>query len=173
MNEIFTRRSVRKYADKPVEKEKVEKLLRRAMQAPSATNQQPWEFIVVDDKELLKKLSSFSPYSKFVADAPLAMVLLNRTDFVLRVMCPGTWALVWKICFCRQLNWTLVRYGWAQASVTKETGTLQKFLTCRKMLNLSLLFRKVTRQRKTPTNLMKDMTKAVSTTINIDYLVIF
>ena len=40
MNEIFTRRSVRKYADKPVEKEKVEKLLRRAMQAPSATNQQ-------------------------------------------------------------------------------------------------------------------------------------
>lgn len=79
MNEIFTRRSVRKYADKPVEKEKVEKLLRRAMQAPSATNQQPWEFIVVDDKELLKKLSSFSPYSKFVADAPLAMVLLNRT----------------------------------------------------------------------------------------------
>ena len=76
---IESRRSVRKYADKPVEKEKVEKLLRRAMQAPSATNQQPWEFIVVDDKELLKKLSSFSPYSKFVADAPLAMVLLNRT----------------------------------------------------------------------------------------------
>ena len=66
MNEIFTRRSVRKYADKPVEKEKVEKLLRRAMQAPSATNQQPWEFIVVDDKELLKKLSSFHSFCKLL-----------------------------------------------------------------------------------------------------------
>ena len=57
MEAIFNRRSIRKYEEKPVEKEKIEKLLRAAMQAPSAANQQPWEFIVVEDKTGLKKLS--------------------------------------------------------------------------------------------------------------------
>ncbi len=78
MNEIFTRRSVRKYRDRPVEAGKVEKLLKAAMQAPSATNQQPWEFIVIDDKETLAKLSRFSPYAKFLADAPLGFVVLEK-----------------------------------------------------------------------------------------------
>lgn len=42
MKAIFNIRSIRKYKDKPVEREKIEKLLRAAMQEPSAGNQQPW-----------------------------------------------------------------------------------------------------------------------------------
>lgn len=76
MKEILNRRSIRRYKDRAVEKEKIEKLLRAAMQAPSAGNQQPWEFIVVQDKETLNKLSQMSPYSKLVVNAPLALVLL-------------------------------------------------------------------------------------------------
>ena len=53
---IFHRTSVRKFLDKPVEKEKIEKILRAAMAAPSAKNQQPWEFYVVTDKEKLVEL---------------------------------------------------------------------------------------------------------------------
>ena len=44
MNSIFKRRSIRKYLDKEVEQEKVDLLLKAAMNAPSAGNQQPWEF---------------------------------------------------------------------------------------------------------------------------------
>ena len=44
MNSIFHRISVRKYQERPVEKDKIERILRAAMQAPSAVNQQPWEF---------------------------------------------------------------------------------------------------------------------------------
>ena len=44
MDSIFHRISVRKYADKPVEKEKIMQILRAGMQAPSACNQQTWEF---------------------------------------------------------------------------------------------------------------------------------
>ena len=51
MNSIFHRISVRKYEDKPVEKEKIMEILKAGMQAPSACNQQPWEFYVVTDKE--------------------------------------------------------------------------------------------------------------------------
>ena len=51
MNSIFHRISVRKYEDRPVEKEKIMEILKAGMQAPSACNQQPWEFFVVTDKE--------------------------------------------------------------------------------------------------------------------------
>jgi len=80
MEEIFNRRSIRKFQNKPVEKEKIEKLLRAAMQAPSASNQQPWEFIVVAKKETLKELSHMTPYSKPVEGAPLAFILVANTS---------------------------------------------------------------------------------------------
>lgn len=80
MEIIFNRRSIRRYKNQAVEEEKIDKILRAAMQAPSAVNQQPWEFIVVRDKENLKKLSGISAYSKMVADAPLAIVPLGNED---------------------------------------------------------------------------------------------
>ena len=76
MKEIFKRRSIRKFKAQEVEPEKIEKLLRAAMQAPSAGNQQPWEFIVVRQKETLNKLSQVSPYSKPVAGSAVTFVLL-------------------------------------------------------------------------------------------------
>ena len=57
MNSIFHRISVRKYEDKPVEKEKIMQILKAGMQAPSACNQQPWEFYVVTDKKKIEALS--------------------------------------------------------------------------------------------------------------------
>jgi len=80
MKEIFNRRSIRKFEDRPVEKEKIDKLLRAAMQAPSAANQQPWEFIVVENKENLKTLSLTTPYSKPVADSAVTFVLLANSN---------------------------------------------------------------------------------------------
>ncbi|MDO4289064.1 MAG: nitroreductase family protein [Eubacterium sp.] len=80
MKEIFNRASVRVFKDTPVEKEKITALLKAAMQAPSAGNQQPWEFIVVEDKDTLEKLSHTDAYSKFVAKVPAAIVVLGNTD---------------------------------------------------------------------------------------------
>ena len=78
MESIFIRRSVRKYKEQQVEKEKIEKLLRAAMQAPSARNQQCWEFIVVEDKEKLNQLSNMGPNAKLIENAPLAIVVLGN-----------------------------------------------------------------------------------------------
>lgn len=78
MNEIFHRTSIRKYLSKPVEDEKIEKLLQAAMAAPSAGNQQPWEFYVVKDKATLEKLSKTSPYATCCASAPVAFVACYR-----------------------------------------------------------------------------------------------
>ncbi|MDR0514861.1 MAG: nitroreductase family protein [Coriobacteriaceae bacterium] len=79
MKEIFERRSVREFTDQPVEPEKVEQLLRAGMQAPSAGNQQPWEFVVVDDPALKDALCEASPYTGPLKRAPLGIVVLART----------------------------------------------------------------------------------------------
>ena len=83
MNHIFTRVSIRKYQDRPVEKEKTMAILRAAMQAPSAGNQQPWEFYVVTNKEKLKALSEVHPYAGMTKDAPVAIVAAYRKECIL------------------------------------------------------------------------------------------
>ena len=80
MNEIFHRISVRKYEDRPVEPEKIERMLRAAMAAPSACNQQPWEFYVVTNREILRRLSQVQPYAGMTAAAPAAIVSAYRVD---------------------------------------------------------------------------------------------
>lgn len=78
MNAIFHRKSTRVFLAQEVPKEKIEWLLRAAMQAPSACNQQPWEFYVVRDRKVLEMLSHCSPYAACVQKAPLAIVLCFR-----------------------------------------------------------------------------------------------
>jgi nitroreductase len=80
MDTIDTRRSIRTYTDQLVENDKIEKLLRAGMQAPSAANQQPWEFLVIQDKETLDILSLMSPYSRLASKAPLVIIPLGNVD---------------------------------------------------------------------------------------------
>ncbi len=82
MDEILSRTSVREYLPDPVDPIKVEAMLRAAMQAPSAMNQQCWEFITVDDRPLLDSLSKVSPYAGMVSKAPLAFVVLGNKDIM-------------------------------------------------------------------------------------------
>lgn len=79
-NVIFTRRSIRKFEDKPVEKEKIERILKAGMQSPSAHNFQPWEFVVVTDKEKREAVSKMSPYSGMVANAPVAIIVVGHQE---------------------------------------------------------------------------------------------
>jgi nitroreductase len=75
MEAIFTRRSIRRYADRPIDAGEVEKLLAAAMAAPSAGNEQPWEFIVVTDKATREEITRVHPYSQMLGQAPLAIVV--------------------------------------------------------------------------------------------------
>ncbi len=79
MNAIFKRRSIRTYQDKPVAEEHLEKILRAAMAAPSAGNQQPWHFIVIDDRSILKEIPKFHPYANMLNEAPCAIVVCGDT----------------------------------------------------------------------------------------------
>ena len=74
---IFTRRSVRDFKADPVSKEDTHDLLKAGMQAPSAKNEQPWHFIVIDDPQVLHAIPEFHPYSKMLMDAPLAILVCS------------------------------------------------------------------------------------------------
>ncbi|MDP3450574.1 MAG: nitroreductase family protein [Anaerolineaceae bacterium] len=81
MNAIFNRRSIRKFTKQEISDETIETLLRAAMAAPSAGNQQPWHFIVIKDEEILYEIPKFHPYSQMLRDAACAIVVCG--DLVL------------------------------------------------------------------------------------------
>jgi nitroreductase len=66
---IFKRRSIRKYTDEPVSDADIQKLLEAAMAAPTARNIQPWHFVVVKDRAILKALADAHPYGEMMAHA--------------------------------------------------------------------------------------------------------
>jgi nitroreductase len=88
---VNKRQSVRKYLDKPVEREKVERCLEAARLAPSANNSQPWSFIVIDDPKLKeavarKTFDRVISFNQFSLQAPVLILLLSeKPSFFSRV----------------------------------------------------------------------------------------
>ena len=72
---IMTRRSIRKYTDRAVPDELVSQLLEAAMAAPSAGNEQAWQFIVIRDRALLDAIPKFHPYSAMLKYASVAVLV--------------------------------------------------------------------------------------------------
>ena len=79
-NTIFTRRSIRRFLDKPVESEKLDRILKAGMQAPSAHNGQPWEFLVITEQPIKDEVSKMSPWAGMVAKAPVTIIVLGNID---------------------------------------------------------------------------------------------
>ena len=76
-NELMKkRRSVRVFAKRPVEAEKIDAIIEAALRCPSGRGARPWTFVVITDKVLLEKLSVAKPQgAAFVKDAPVAVVV--------------------------------------------------------------------------------------------------
>lgn len=75
MKEIMERRSIRRFTDKKIGKEVLEKLLAAAMQAPSAGNAQAWEFVVIEDKKNMEAIMEFHPYAQCLKTAAAAVLI--------------------------------------------------------------------------------------------------
>ena len=120
MNSIFHRISVRKYEDKPVEKEKIMQILKAGMQAPSACNQQPWEFYVVTDKKKIEALSKMTPYTGCAAKAPVVLVSAYRLEgLVAPALRRSICRLPRKISGWKRMRLVLAAYGSALHQMKK------------------------------------------------------
>jgi len=85
---VHHRRSIRKYTDAPVSDETVETLLKAAMSAPSAGNAQPWQFVVITDREILNRVPDVHPYAAMAKQAPVGILICG--DLRLEKY-PGNW----------------------------------------------------------------------------------
>jgi nitroreductase len=75
---ILSRRSIRSYQRKEVSLELIKELLKAAMYAPSAADEQPWHFLVLTDPTLLEKIPTLHPYAAMVGQAPVAVVVCGE-----------------------------------------------------------------------------------------------
>lgn len=80
---IFNRTSIRSYSDQKVEKDQIMTLLKAGMSAPSAVNKQPWEFIVIDDKDLMGKISEELKNAAMIKKASCAIVVCGDLKLTL------------------------------------------------------------------------------------------
>ncbi|NWF94433.1 MAG: nitroreductase family protein [Syntrophaceae bacterium] len=75
MEAILSRRSIRQYTSQKVSDHLVRELLEAAMSAPSANNEQPWHFVILDDRKIMSEIPKFHPYSSMLREAPLAILV--------------------------------------------------------------------------------------------------
>ena len=77
---IFNRKSVRSFIkDRPVSDEDVQTLIKAGMAAPSGKDTRPWEFLVINDRDILDKMAAELPTAKMLAEAPMAIVVCGDT----------------------------------------------------------------------------------------------
>lgn len=77
---IFSRRSIRKYTEEPVKEESMKTLLEAGMAAPSSNNRKPWHFVVVRDRETLRRLAEAHPHGKMLGGAAAAIAVCGDTE---------------------------------------------------------------------------------------------
>jgi nitroreductase len=87
---IHTRRSIRQYQDKAVPEDLVQKLLAAAMNAPSARNAQPWQFVVITDRKILQEVPKIQPNAAMAQHAPLGILICGDLRLELS---PGYWVV--------------------------------------------------------------------------------
>lgn len=75
MDALLSRRSIRRYQKEAVPEELIGELLNAAMSAPSARNEQPWHFVVIQDRKILDEVPRIHPWSDMLREAPLAIAV--------------------------------------------------------------------------------------------------
>jgi nitroreductase len=90
MDALITRRSVRRFDQKPVPEDLIEMILRAAMQAPSAANAQPWHFVVITERLILEKVTEFHPAAESLHQATVAILVCGDSELEKR---PDRWIM--------------------------------------------------------------------------------
>jgi nitroreductase len=87
---LITRRSIRVYATDEIDYGEMEDIVNAGMYAPSAVNCQPWHFMIIDDKEIFRKIMDIHPYAKMLRDARYAILVMGDEKLE---HAPGYWAV--------------------------------------------------------------------------------
>jgi nitroreductase len=145
---IKERRSIRAFQDKQIPEKEIEMILEAGRWAPSASNRQPWEFIVIKDKDILKKIARVTGYGWFIGEASFAVAIVGKprrsqnwyvvdTSLVSMNMMLMAWSLGIGTCWIGSMNkerakelldlrrmdylLTVLPFGYIQGEIPKPT----------------------------------------------------
>lgn len=77
---LLSRRSIRKYTGEKIDEEKIRTIIKAGMYAPSASNKRPWHFIIIDDREIMKRIMEVHPFSAMLKEASHAIVVCGDEE---------------------------------------------------------------------------------------------
>jgi len=101
---VQSRRSIRAYTSAEVSEDAIERILHAGMAAPSAGNEQPWEFILIRNRQTLDQISQAHPYAEMVRHAPLAILVcgnltrVRHQDFWIQDLAAATENMLLTVC---------------------------------------------------------------------------
>jgi len=112
---IKERRSIRAFQEKQVPEKEIEMILEAGRWAPSASNRQPWEFIVIKNRDILKKIARVTGYGWFIGEASFAVAIVGKprisqnwyvvdTSLVSMNMMLMAWSLGIGTCWIGSMN---------------------------------------------------------------------
>ena len=102
---IKTRRSIRKFSEMEVSDKQIEEILTAGMYAPSAANQQPWQFIVIREKSTFQNIQKFHPFSQMLSQAKVVILVCGDSSLETK---PGYWPID---CSAATQNMLLAAHG--------------------------------------------------------------
>jgi len=115
LNFLKSRRSIRAFQDEAIPEKEIEMILEAGRWTPSASNRQPWQFIVIKNKDTLNKIARVTGYGWFIAEAPIAIAIIGKiktshkwyiidTSLVSMNMMLMAWSLGIGTCWIGSMN---------------------------------------------------------------------
>jgi nitroreductase len=112
---IKERRSIRAFQDKQIPEKEIEMILEAGRWAPSASNRQPWNFLLIKNRDVLKKLARVTGYGWFIGEASFAVAIVGKprtsknyyiidTSLVSMNMMLMAWSLGIGTCWIGSMN---------------------------------------------------------------------
>lgn len=133
---IKSRRSIRKYKEKPVEKEKIEKIMEAARWAPSAKNSQPWKFIIMKTKGREEMIRELAYGRGFVSEAPV-LILACGDDKKSECTSDDVSLAIQNICLeAHSIGLGTCIIGYFDKEIAKSVFKIEKHLTVYYMITL-------------------------------------
>jgi nitroreductase len=113
---IKSRRSIRSFQEKLIPDKEIEMILESGRWAPSASNRQPWEFLVIKNRDMIEKVAKLSVYGKFIKEASVLIAIIGKTKISPK----------WYIIDTSLVSINMMLMAWALGIGTCWIGTLDR-----------------------------------------------
>lgn len=113
---IKNRRSIRSFENKAIPEDHIKMILEAGQWAPSASNRQPWQFLVIKNQELLEKIARIAFYGKFIKQVSVAIAIIGKTKISPK----------WYVIDTSLVSMNMMLMAWALGIGTCWIGTLDR-----------------------------------------------